>query len=75
MLPKYVAGGEQTLENLSKHLQPGDFIFWTQGNGRPAHVSHVGIYIGNDIMIHSSDIVRCLLLFPTVQMQMQRVIL
>jgi gamma-D-glutamyl-L-lysine dipeptidyl-peptidase len=61
---KYVAG-EQTLENL-KALQPGDLLFFGRKATaeRPAHVSHVGIYVGNGIMIHSSDIVRINTLIP-----------
>jgi cell wall-associated NlpC family hydrolase len=61
---KYVAG-EQTLENL-KALQPGDLLFFGRKAtaDKPAHVTHVGIYIGNGIMIHSSDIVRINTLIP-----------
>ena len=61
---KYVSG-EQTLENL-KALQPGDLLFFGRKATaeKPAHVTHVGIYIGNGIMIHSSDIVRINTLIP-----------
>ncbi len=46
-------------ENLSQ-LKPGDLIFFGRRgrNGEPPRVSHVGIYLGNKLFIHSSELVQ-----------------
>ena len=33
-------------------LQPGDLVFY----GTPAHIHHVGLYLGNELMINAPDI-------------------
>ncbi len=52
-------------ENLSQ-LKPGDFLFFgTKGeNGKKDRVTHVGIYIGDGRMIHSSERVQIQSLIP-----------
>lgn len=51
--------GERTIEALSE-LRPGDLIFFGRKATaeRKERVTHVGIYMGNGMMIHSSNIVR-----------------
>lgn len=47
-------------------LVPGDLIFFgTPGeNGNPDKISHVGIYMGDDVYIHASQVVRINTLDP-----------
>lgn len=47
-------------------LEPGDLIFFgTPGeNGNPDKISHVGIYMGDDVYIHASQVVRISTLDP-----------
>lgn len=52
--------GAQGLFNVctpvsKKHAQPGDLIFFTGTYSSPYPVSHVGIYVGGDYMIHCGD--------------------
>ena len=52
-LPRTSSAQSQVGKQVSKdQLQPGDLVFFnTSGKG----VSHVGIYIGNDVFIHASS--------------------
>ncbi len=65
-IKEYVDGGNHTVEAL-KNLQKGDLIFF----GRKAtaeqkeRITHVGMYIGNGIFIHSATKVRINSLIPT----------
>jgi cell wall-associated NlpC family hydrolase len=34
-------------------LRPGDLVFWASEPGNPATIFHVGMYVGNDQMIHA----------------------
>lgn len=52
-LPHYsVYQAEQTSRVAYSDLAPGDLAFWSD-NGAPSGVYHVGLYIGNDKMIHA----------------------
>ena len=44
----------------AEHLQPGDLLFFGRAAtaDRPERVTHVGIYIGDGLYIHSSQVVR-----------------
>ena len=55
---KFVAGN-YTKEALS-NLRPGDLVFFGRKaeNGRRERVTHVAIYMGDGMIIHSSNIVR-----------------
>lgn len=59
------AGGELTLENLSE-LKVGDLIFFGRKAtaDRKERITHVAIYMGDGMIIHSSDIVRINSLIP-----------
>ncbi|MBQ8389388.1 MAG: C40 family peptidase [Oscillibacter sp.] len=49
--------GAQGLCNISTRVsspQPGDLVFFTGTYDTPG-VSHVGIYVGNDVMLHCGD--------------------
>ncbi len=65
-IKEYVDGGNHTVEAL-KNLQKGDLIFF----GRKAtadqkeRITHVGMYIGEGIFIHSATKVRINSLIPT----------
>ena len=67
-ISKYVNEGQQTREALA-NLKKGDLIFF----GRKAtadkkeRITHVGIYIGDGIFIHSATKVRINSLIPTDQ--------
>lgn len=60
------ARGREEMIKRTENLQPGDLLFF----GKPAtedhgeKVTHVGIYIGNHRMIHSSHLVRINSLLP-----------
>jgi gamma-D-glutamyl-L-lysine dipeptidyl-peptidase len=43
-----------------EHLQPGDLIFFGRAatEDKPERITHVGIYIGDGMYIHSSQVVR-----------------
>ena len=47
-------------------LEPGDLIFFgtPAGNGEPEKISHVGIYMGDGVYIHASQVVRINTLDP-----------
>lgn len=47
-------------------LEPGDLIFFGAPgeNGNPDKISHVGIYMGDDVYIHASQVVRISTLDP-----------
>ena len=57
--------GDYTKEALSE-LRPGDLIFFGRKaeNGRRERVTHVAIYMGDGMIIHSSNIVRINSLIP-----------
>ena len=61
---KFVAG-DYTKKALS-NLRPGDLIFFGRKaeNGRKERVTHVAIYMGDGMIIHSSNIVRINSLIP-----------
>ena len=61
---KFVAG-DYTKEALS-NLRPGDLVFFGRKaeNGRRERVTHVAIYMGDGMIIHSSNIVRINSLIP-----------
>ncbi len=40
--------------NNKMNLQPGDLVFFARNQGR-GQIQHVGMYIGDDMMIHLSD--------------------
>ena len=48
-------------------LKPGDLLFFGSpaGDGNRERITHVGIYIGQGEMIHSSQIVRINSLIPS----------
>ena len=49
--------GAQGLCNISTPVsspQPGDLVFFTGTYDTPG-ISHVGIYVGNDVMLHCGD--------------------
>lgn len=48
--------------NAIKNLQRGDLVFF--GNTETGRITHVGIYLGNGNMIHSSHLVRVNSLIP-----------
>ncbi len=62
---KKFAEGDLTLENLS-NLKAGDLIFFGRRATaeRKERVTHVAIYMGDGMIIHSSDIVRINSLIP-----------
>lgn len=53
-------GTPVTLDDDFAHLQPGDLLFFGKrnGDGSPARVQHVGMYIGDKRFIHSLGRVR-----------------
>ena len=57
--------GDYTKEALS-NLRPGDLVFFGRKaeNGRRERVTHVAIYMGDGMIIHSSNIVRINSLIP-----------
>ncbi|MBP5391936.1 MAG: C40 family peptidase [Bacteroidales bacterium] len=61
---KFVAGN-YTKEALS-NLRPGDLVFFGRKaeNGRRERVTHVAIYMGDGMIIHSSNVVRINSLIP-----------
>ncbi|MGM9774195.1 MAG: NlpC/P60 family protein [Candidatus Egerieousia sp.] len=63
-IDKFVAG-ELTLENLS-NLKKGDLIFFGRKATpeRKERITHVALYMGDGMIIHSSDIVRINSLIP-----------
>lgn len=65
-ISKYVDGGEYTKEALA-NLQKGDLIFFgTKATPeKKERITHVGIYIGDGIFIHSATKVRINSLIPT----------
>ena len=65
-ISKYVDGGEYTKEALS-NLKKGDLIFFgTKATPeKKERITHVGIYIGDGIFIHSATKVRINSLIPT----------
>lgn len=53
-LPRSSAAQQQYCQGVGRNdLEPGDLVFFST-NGRRNVVSHVGLYIGNDRMIHAS---------------------
>ena len=55
--------GAQALYNMCTPVsradaRPGDLIFFTRTYSAPLPVTHVGIYVGNDQMIHCGDPIR-----------------
>ena len=43
------------------NLLPGDLVFYADNPGDPATIHHVGLYIGNGLMVHAphtGDVVR-----------------
>lgn len=47
---------EKGLTVSKNDLQPGDLIFWSyRPNGRFMHITHVGIYAGNDKVVDASS--------------------
>ena len=46
---------ESVYEVAPADARPGDLVFFRGTYGGPDHVSHVGIYLGNDIMIQASN--------------------
>ncbi|MPZ61333.1 MAG: hypothetical protein GEU93_08555 [Propionibacteriales bacterium] len=53
-LPHYsVAQYYETSRVSYSELQRGDLIFWASDSGNPDTIFHVGLYIGNDQMIHA----------------------
>ncbi len=65
-ISKYVDGGEYTKEALA-NLKKGDLIFFgTKATPeKKERITHVGIYIGDGIFIHSATKVRINSLIPT----------
>ena len=48
-LPHYSGAQYSSLPKVRlSEMQPGDLVFWGSGGG-----SHVGIYVGNGMMIHA----------------------
>lgn len=62
---QYVAGKQYTLESLG-NLRTGDLLFFgnTADGNRSERISHVGMYIGEGIFIHSATKVRINSLLP-----------
>ena len=60
--PAYVAEMEERVKNL----QPGDLVFfgYPASEGKKERITHVGIYIGDQHIIHSSHVVRKNSLIP-----------
>ena len=56
----------QEMLKRTKNLQQGDLVFFgtPATDEKPQRVTHVGIYIGNDHIIHSSHLVRVNSLIP-----------
>ena len=54
------------MEERVKHLQPGDLVIfgYPASEGKKERITHVGIYIGNQHIIHSSHVVRKNSLIP-----------
>ncbi|HXI17485.1 MAG TPA: C40 family peptidase [Chloroflexota bacterium] len=53
-LPHYsVAQYEVTTPITVSQLRPGDLIFWASDSSDPGSIFHMGLYIGNDEMIHA----------------------
>ncbi|MEJ7743601.1 MAG: C40 family peptidase [Nocardioidaceae bacterium] len=48
-----VAQYEEATPVSVSQLQPGDLIFWASNSSDPGSIFHVGLYIGNDEMIHA----------------------
>lgn len=65
-ISKYVNDGEQTVEALA-NLKKGDLIFFGRKATpeRKERITHVGIYIGEGIFIHSATKVRINSLIPS----------
>lgn len=61
------SGIEIPLDEDLSQLKPGDFLFFgTKGeNGKKDRVTHVGIYLGDGRMIHSSERVQIQSLIPS----------
>jgi cell wall-associated NlpC family hydrolase len=55
-LPHYSVAQYYATERVSyADLQPGDLIFWASDPSNPETIFHVGLYIGNDQMIHAPN--------------------
>ena len=56
-MPRTTAQGifNQTTPISPSEAQPGDIIFFTGTYSTPSAVSHVGIYVGNGMMIHAGS--------------------
>ena len=53
-LPHYsVAQYDVTTPITVSQLRPGDLIFWASDSSDPGSIFHMGLYIGNDEMIHA----------------------
>lgn len=57
----------QEMRERTKYLEKGDLVFFgtPAGEGKPQRITHVGIYIGNNRIIHSSHLVRVNSLIPS----------
>jgi len=54
---QYHAGAHYPIEQA----QPGDLVFWADATGNPAAIHHVGLYIGDNKVLHapqSGDVVK-----------------
>lgn len=60
---------EQEMKDRVKNLEKGDLVFFgTPADGeKPQRITHVGIYIGDNHIIHSSHLVRINSLIPSDQ--------
>lgn len=48
---QYNAGAHVPFEQA----QPGDLLFWADATGNPAAIHHVGIYLGDNQVLHAPD--------------------
>ena len=46
---------EHDLTIAKEDLQPGDLVFWShKPNGRFMNITHVGVYVGNGMVVDAS---------------------
>ncbi|MFD9964854.1 C40 family peptidase [Amycolatopsis sp. NPDC058986] len=49
---QYRAGAHYPVEQA----QPGDLVFWADATGDPAAIHHVGMYLGDNKVVHAPDV-------------------